>query len=358
MTDERLPEGVPLHLKLDTGMGRWGLGELPAPGREVVGLMTHLATADTNRSFAGDQIETFLRATLPYVGVYVRHIANSAAALTMPETRLDAARCGIALYGIDPFGAEPQRFDLRPAMRWESEVAQVRRLAPGESTGYGRGFVALEDTWIGIVPVGYADGFRRDLTGTEVLVAGARVPVVGVVSMDALAVALPEPLERGTPVTLVGDGITFEEHARVADTIGYELACGVRRLPSVRPVGWSGDRPGRSSARAPGRAPRRPRRAGRRLLAPLSGDERALDVGCGTGRSHTRSRRSSVRSSASTRTTRSSTPPARTPPTAARSCTATPKRSRSPTGTSTSSAACACCTTCTGPSWSSPSSHA
>jgi alanine racemase len=229
--DERLPEGVPIHLKLDTGMGRWGLGELPAPGRDVVGLMTHLATADTNRSFAGDQIETFLRATLPYAGVYVRHIANSAAALTMTETHLDAARCGIALYGIDPFGADPQRFDLRPAMRWESELAQVRRLAPGESTGYGRGFVAQAETWVGIVPVGYADGFRRDLTGTEVLVAGNRVAVVGVVSMDAFAVALPGQHERGTPVTLVGDGVTVEEHARVADTIGYELACGVRTAP-------------------------------------------------------------------------------------------------------------------------------
>ena len=231
VTDERLPEGIPLHLKLDTGMGRWGLGELPAPGRDVVGLMTHLATADTNRSFAADQIETFLRATLPYAGVHVRHMANSAAALTMPESRLDAARCGIALYGIDPFGEDPERFDLRPAMRWESELAQVRRLAPGESTGYGRGFVAQAETWVGIVPVGYADGFRRDLTGAEVLVAGTRLPVVGVVSMDALAVALPGRLERGTPVTLVGDGVTFEEHARVADTIGYELACGVRTPP-------------------------------------------------------------------------------------------------------------------------------
>jgi alanine racemase len=228
VTDERLPDGVPLHLKLDTGMGRWGLGELPSPGREVVGLMTHLATADTDRSFAADQIEAFLRATLPYAGAYLRHIANSAAALTMPETRLEAARCGIALYGIDPFGDDPQRFDLRPAMRWESELAHVRLLAPGESTGYGRGFVAQEDTWVGIVPVGYADGFRRDLTGTEVLVAGTRARVVGVVSMDALAVVLPERLEQGTPVTLVGDGITFEEHARVADTIGYELACAVR----------------------------------------------------------------------------------------------------------------------------------
>ena len=129
-------------------MGRWGLSELPVPGPAVVGLMTHLATADTDRDFAHEQLERFLRATEPYAGVFARHVANSAAALLLSETRLDAARCGIALYGIDPFGEEPRRFDLRPALRWESDVAQVRRLAPGESTGYGRVFVAQEETWI------------------------------------------------------------------------------------------------------------------------------------------------------------------------------------------------------------------
>ena len=217
-----------VHLKLDTGMGRWGLSELPVPGPAVVGLMTHLATADTDRDFAHEQLERFLRATQPYAGVFTRHVANSAAALLLSETRLDAARCGIALYGIDPFGEEPRRFDLRPALRWESDVAQVRRLAPGDSTGYGRVFLAQEETWLAIVPVGYADGFRRDLTGTNVLVAGERCRVVGAVSMDAIAVVLPGPVEVGAPVTLVGDGITLEQHARVADTIAYELACGIR----------------------------------------------------------------------------------------------------------------------------------
>lgn len=229
--DERLPEGMPLHLKLDTGMGRWGATELGAPGRSVVGLMTHLATADTDSVFAGEQLGRFLEATEPYTVGRVRHAANSAAALTQPESRLDAARCGIALYGIDPFGEDAGRFGLTPALRWESELAQVKLLRRGESTGYGRRFVAEEDTWIGIVPVGYADGFRRDLTGTEVLVDGERAPVVGAVSMDALAVRLPAPAERGAQVTLVGDGVTLEQHARVAGTIGYELACGVRVTP-------------------------------------------------------------------------------------------------------------------------------
>jgi alanine racemase len=231
VTDDRVPQGVAVHLKLDTGMGRWGLAELPSPGGSVVGLMTHLATADADRSFALGQLEEFLRATEPYAGRYVRHAANSAAALTIAETRLDAARCGVALYGIDPEGEHPGRFDLRPALRWESELAQVRRLAPGQSTGYGRRFVATEETWIGIVPVGYADGFRRDMTGTDVVVAGARARVVGTISMDALAVRLAGPADPGTPVTLVGDGVTLEEHARVAGTIAYELACGIRAQP-------------------------------------------------------------------------------------------------------------------------------
>jgi alanine racemase len=228
VANEVVPDGVPLHLKLDTGMGRWGLGELEAPGRDVVGLMTHFATSDTDRAFVSEQLARFLRATDEYAGRYVRHAANSAASLTRPETRLDAVRCGIALYGVDPFGEDAGRFGLRPALRWESHVGRVLRLRAGESTGYGRRFVAEKDTWVGIVPVGYADGFRRDLTGTHVLVDGDRVPVVGTISMDALAVRLPRPVEHGADVTLVGAGVTLEQHARVAETIGYELACGIR----------------------------------------------------------------------------------------------------------------------------------
>jgi alanine racemase len=221
-----LPTGLPLHLKLDTGMGRWGLSELPAPGRDVVGLMSHFASADCDPDFTAEQTRRFLEATAEYSGL-TRHLANSAGALRFPESRLDAVRCGIALYGISPFGGDPADDGLRPALAWGSELSQVRLLAPGASTGYGRRFVAAEPTWLGLVPVGYADGFRRDLTGTSVLVAGERCPVVGTVSMDALAVALPRELPVGTPVTLLGDGVLAEEHARVAGTIGYEIVCGL-----------------------------------------------------------------------------------------------------------------------------------
>jgi alanine racemase len=224
--NERIPEGVPVHLKLDTGMGRWGLAELPSPTRDVVGVMTHLASAERDTAFTELQIARFREATAGLESM-TRHVANSAAALRFAEAHFDAVRCGIALYGISPFGTDPAADGLRPALRWESYVALVKRLDPGESTGYGRRFVADRPTWIGVVPVGYADGFRRDLTGTEVLVEGARCRVVGTISMDALAVVLPEPVAANTPVTLVGDGIFLEEHARVADTIAYELATGL-----------------------------------------------------------------------------------------------------------------------------------
>ena len=167
-----IPDDVPVHLKLDTGMGRWGLTELPPLPANVVGLMSHLATADSDPEFARQQIERFREATEPYANL-ARHIANSAAALQLPDARFDAARCGIALYGISPFNTDPTEHDLRPALSWRSRLARVFLLQPGESTGYGRRFVAERPTWIGIVPVGYADGFRRDMTGTEVLVDGS-----------------------------------------------------------------------------------------------------------------------------------------------------------------------------------------
>jgi alanine racemase len=228
--DAEIPEGVRVHLKLDTGMGRWGLAELPKPPAEVVGLMSHLATADSDPTFADRQVELFRRATEPYADL-MRHIANSAAALRLPSARFDAARCGVALYGLSPFGEDPTADGLEPALSWRSYLAQVKRLEAGQSTGYGRNFVAARPTWIGIVPVGYADGFRRDMTGTEVRVSGESCRVVGTVSMDAFAVELQDQEPVGAPVTILGHGVLAEDHARVAGTINYELVCGTNRDP-------------------------------------------------------------------------------------------------------------------------------
>src|SRR5919197_104143 len=125
ISDAEIPEGVRVHLKLDTGMGRYGLSELPAPPVEVVGLMTHLATADTNVDFARAQIERFREATNAFSDL-TRHVANSAAALRLPEARFDAARCGIALYGLSPFGGEAADDGLEPVLSWTSQLAQVK----------------------------------------------------------------------------------------------------------------------------------------------------------------------------------------------------------------------------------------
>src|SRR5262245_46254242 len=147
--DGRVPEGVRIHLKLDTGMGRWGVSELPSPTRDVVGIMSHLASAEADPAFTHLQIERFREATAQ-LGSLTRHVANSAATLRYAEARFDAVRCGIALYGISPFGTEPTADGLEPALRWESYLALVKQLEPGESAGYGRRYVADRATWIGI----------------------------------------------------------------------------------------------------------------------------------------------------------------------------------------------------------------
>src|SRR5207245_1835452 len=190
----------------------------------VVGLMTHLATADHDPRFARAQLERFTAATAEHAGL-TRHAANSAAALRIPESRLDAARCGVALYGLSPFGEDPADDGLEPVLSWQSYLAQVKQRQPGESTGYGRRYVADSPTWIGIVPVGSADGLRRDMTATEPR------EVVGTVSMDSFAVRLDRELPVGTPVVLLGHGVLAETHARAAETINYEIVCGIGSDP-------------------------------------------------------------------------------------------------------------------------------
>jgi alanine racemase len=229
VSTRRLPEGLPVHVKVDTGMGRFGMPPEEAaqidPGR-VAGVMSHLATADEDdAAFARAQLDAFAAVAGRFPGATC-HIANSAATFSIPEAHLDAVRCGVALYGLSPFGREPEEHGLEPVLSWRSYVAQAKVLRSGDSTGYGRRFVAERETRIGLVPVGYGDGFRRGLTGTEVLVAGTRRCVLGTVSMDSFAVELGDEPE-GALVTLVGDGLLVEEHARHAGTINYEITTGI-----------------------------------------------------------------------------------------------------------------------------------
>ena len=241
----RAPLGV--HVKADTGMGRWGMGEDDAlriaeqlddgDVLGLAGLMSHLAVADSDEAFTRGQIERFATLAERFPAC-PRHIANSAAALRFPDARFDAVRCGIGVYGLSPFGTDPGGDGLRPALQLQSFVAEVKLVAPRGSAGYGRRFVATEPTWIGLVPAGYADGVPRALSGlADVLVRGRRRRVAATVSMDQLTFVIgPDcDVEPGDPVTLIGeDGderILAEEWAAIAGTINYEIVTSLAPRP-------------------------------------------------------------------------------------------------------------------------------
>ena len=241
-------QGERLHVKLDTGMGRLGTRDVDEAVRlarsdRVVGLMTHFATADEpgDEHFAA-QLERF-RKFVDAVGRddLLVHAANSAATYRDPAAHFDLVRCGIAIYGMDPFGEDPAERGLEPALSVHSWVAAVRRFEPGESAGYGRRWAAQKPTWVATVPIGYGDGWRRGLTNDcDVLIGGRRFPLVGTVSMDNVTVDLggETDVSVGDEVVLIGrqggERILAEEVARRLDTINYEITCGlsprVRRL--------------------------------------------------------------------------------------------------------------------------------
>jgi alanine racemase len=204
----------------------------------TVGLMTHFATADeSGDDFFGAQLAEF-RGFVEEVGrddVLV-HAANSAAALRDPASHFGMVRCGVAIYGLDPFQREPVEHGLEPALALRSWVAALRRLEPGESAGYGRRWRADEATWLATVPIGYGDGWRRGLTNNaDVLIRGRRHPLVGAVSMDNVTVAVDVEVQVGDEVVLIGaqgdERILAEEIAARLGTINYEVTTGL--LPRV-----------------------------------------------------------------------------------------------------------------------------
>ncbi len=251
--------GGMVHVKLDSGMGRLGTRSVEVASRvlalaretdgvEPVGLMTHFATADEmdDDGFFAGQLDMFSRwaaeekARQPDLIV---HAANSAATLRDPRAHFDMVRCGVAIYGLDPFGVDPAERGLAPALTLSSYVADVKLCRVGESAGYGRRFVAERDTWLGLLPIGYGDGWRRGLSNNaEVLIDGARYPLVGTVSMDNVTIDLGADASAqrmlGRPAVLIGDDgderITAEDLARRLDTINYEITCSLTpRVPRV-----------------------------------------------------------------------------------------------------------------------------
>jgi alanine racemase len=263
--------GGRVHAKLDSGMGRLGTRDVEqasrvlaaaqaTPGVEPAGAMTHFATADElhDDGFFASQLGTFagwaraMKAAQPQLLV---HAANSAALLRDRAAHFDMVRCGIAVYGMDPFGEDPSARALRPALELTSYVAEVKPCRAGESAGYGRRFVADRDTYLGVLPIGYGDGWRRALSNNaEVLVAGRRHPLVGTVSMDNITIELGADESarrlRGESATLIGfqggERITAEDVARRLGTINYEVTCALTpRVPRVyhRGTTRAGQRP-------------------------------------------------------------------------------------------------------------------
>jgi alanine racemase len=245
---------VRVHVKHDSGMGRLGNRDPAAvlalaracaedAQLDLAGVWTHFATADEPGSdFFDEQLDRFsavadaLKAEFPDLTV---HAANSAAVFRDSRAHFDMARCGVAVYGLDPFQGDPGERGLEPVMSLRSYVADVKRFAAGDSAGYGQTWRAPADTWVGVLPIGYGDGVRRALSNNaEVLVRGRRRPLVGTVSMDNVTVDLgPETeVEPGEEAVLIGsqgeEAIHAEEVARRIGTINYEVTCGISaRVP-------------------------------------------------------------------------------------------------------------------------------
>jgi alanine racemase len=248
---------VRVHVKHDSGMGRLGNPdpqEVLALARacaedeqlELAGIWTHFATADeTDSAFFAVQLDRFaavadaVKAEFPGV---VAHAANSAAVFRDPRSHFDMARCGVAVYGLDPFQGAPGERGLVPALSLHSYVADVKRFSAGDSAGYGQTWVAPADTCVGVLPLGYGDGVRRGLSNNaEILIRGRRHPLVGTVSMDNLTVDLGSgtEVEPGDEAVLIGtqgeESILAEEVAGRLGTINYEVTCGISaRVPRER----------------------------------------------------------------------------------------------------------------------------
>jgi alanine racemase len=247
---------VPFHVKVDTGMGRFGLAPAEAvdfirqvarlPGLALEGVFTHFACADwADRQWIDRQLHIYydMLAELEAdgIGVPMRHVANSAATLAHRDTHLDAVRVGIAMYGLRPSTQVEPSIPLRPALTLRSRVAQVRTMPPGSGISYSRTYVTTDTARMALIPCGYGDGFVR-LTSNRgaVLIRGQRAPIRGRVCMDTLVVEVTDiaGVEPGDEVVLIGqqggEVVSAEEVASWAETINYEVVANLLpRLPRV-----------------------------------------------------------------------------------------------------------------------------
>jgi alanine racemase len=244
---------VAVHVKVDSGMNRYGLMPTEAvdflrqikalPGLTLEGLFTHFATADwADQTFTRKQLDIFLdvRLAARQAGCefLLTHAANSAASMILRESHLDAIRPGIALYGLEPSSEWQPVFALHPALALKSTVSRIRMAPPGEGVSYSRTFITQRPTRLALAPVGYGDGFHRILSNKgEVLIRGKRAPLVGRVCMDQFVVDVTHipDVQQDDEVVLVGrqgdESIRAERVAALAGTINYEVTTGL--LPRV-----------------------------------------------------------------------------------------------------------------------------
>src|SRR5271169_4056003 len=246
----------PIHLKIDSGATR--LGVMPADIPAVIdairsatavrleGVCTLLANAGDPKSPITDaQLAVFHQAIATLNGAGMRpsviHVANSAALVLRYDSHFNLARPGLAIYGLPPVAAVRERVELRPVMTFKTRLMQIKRAPAGSGVGYGHTFIAPRESLIGVLPVGYADGYRRGLQhGGEVIVRGARAPVVGAVSMDLTTIDVTDIAGAavGDEVILWGESgdetVSVNDVARLAQTISYEMLCTVgKRVPRV-----------------------------------------------------------------------------------------------------------------------------
>ena len=264
----------PLHIKVDTGLHRFGLPPQeaialarslrPLPQLRVEGLFTHFASAEEgDKSYTLEQYRLFLAVAGELDWVPVRHVSNTATILDTPEMSLEMVRPGLGIYGCYPAGPRPD-VELRPALSLKARLQRLSWLSPGESVSYGRTWRARRPSLVGLVPCGYADGLPRALSNRGwVLVRGRRAPIIGRVCMDMCLVDVTEVpgVAVGDEVVLLGrqgeEEIRAEEVAALCDTISYEILCGIGpRVPRLllrqgRVVGVEVQRPELTGALAP-----------------------------------------------------------------------------------------------------------
>jgi len=243
---------VNVHVKVDTGMGRIGVKPEDVyafveriqrlRNLNVRGVFTHLASADqADKTFSMRQIHVFdqmiREMQLKGVEIPLKHMANSAAILDLPESYYDLVRPGIMIYGHYPSEEVNRSVKLQPAMTLKTKISFLKTVPPGTSISYGRAFITDNETTVATIPVGYGDGYSRLLSGRgEVLINGSRAPLVGRVCMDMCMIDVSQisNVKPGDEVILFGEDLSVDEIAAIVGTINYEILCAVgKRVPRI-----------------------------------------------------------------------------------------------------------------------------